>query len=179
MTRLPSSRPQWRGSRNLPRESNPTSKTESPRSMQPVSPRTTEPDTQDRRARTTTDHSARTTTAPETRTSTANGPRRRWVREREQRRLTGTGQPQVRETGRSEILAPLTRFEMTSARTTETAHGNSWLLSCRWQEPAYPLCTQGLARVSCLPLRTPTAASPDSGSRESGRRRPRSILPVR
>ena len=35
-----------------------------------------------------------------------------------------------------------------------------------------------LARGICVPLRTPTAA-PKSGSRESGRRRPRSILPVR
>ena len=89
------------------------------------------------------------------------------------------GEPQVENGSALEDPDPLTRSKMTSSRTMEAAHENSWLLSCRWQEPAYPLCTQGLARVSCLPLRTPTAASPDSGSRESGRRRPRSILPVR
>ena len=146
----------------------------------PYHPGTTEPDTHDRRARTTTDHSARTTTASETRTSTANGTTTTLGPGTRRTAADGNGATSSqRNPAALENLAPLTRSEMTSARTTETAHGNRWLLSCRWQEPAYPLCTQGLARVSCLPLRTPTAASPDSGSRESGRRRPRSILPVR
>ena len=33
----------------------------------------------------------------------------------------------------------LSRSEMTSSRTTETVHGNSWLPSCRWREPAYSM----------------------------------------
>ena len=37
------------------------------------------------------------------------------------------GEPQVGNPAELENLDPLTRSEMNSLRTTETAHGNSWL----------------------------------------------------
>ena len=78
-----------------------------------------------------------------------------------------------------EDLDALTESERTSSRTTETADGTSWLLSCRWQEPAYSMYIHRAGEGELPPPSIPHCRAPESGSRESGRRRPRSILPVR
>ena len=65
------------------------------------------------------------------------------------------GEPQLENRSGLEDPKQLTRSEMTSSRTTGTAHGNSWLLSCTWQEPAYPMCHIGLASGRCAPPSNP------------------------
>ena len=148
------------------RHENPTSKPQSPRSMQPVPPRTTGPDIHDRGARTTTDHSARTTTANGT--TTTLGPGTRTTAADENGATSSQRNPAALEN-----LAPLTRSEMTSARTTETAHGNRWLLSCRWQEPADPMCVHwGWRGGATRPLRTPGVPRPCGSRGRAGRRAP-------
>ncbi len=48
---------------------------------------------------------------------------------------------------------------MTSLRTTETVTGSNWLLPCRWQEPADPMCVHwGWRGGAARPLRTPGSA---------------------
>ena len=100
--------------------------------------------------------------------------RPRSIRSEQPRQMT-TGEPQVGIGTRHEDLDPLTRSEATSSRTAETAHGNSWLMTCRCHEPAHAMChIAHLARGSCVPLRTPCrasrlAAAPGSAS---ARRRP-------
>ena len=68
-------------------------------------------------------------------------------------------------------------------RETESPGGHGWLPRCKCSEPAYPMCVhwesgEGALRPPSNPHR-PHRRAPKSGSRESGRRRPRSILPVR
>ena len=96
-------------------------------------------------------------------------------------RATGaddSGESQVGNGAALEDLDPLTRSEMTRSRTTETAHGKGWLPSCRWREPAYPMCYMGLAKGRCAPPSIPRLPAPLPGARPSGRPSARSSLEV-
>ena len=104
--------------------------------------------------------------APETTTNGERGTGRR--------RLTRTRQPQVRSPAAREEPKSHTRSEMTSSRTTETAHRVSWLLPSTRQEPAYPMSDIGLARGRCAPPSIPRLPAALPGSRPSGGRRLRS-----
>ena len=65
-------------------------------------------------------------------------------------------------------------------RETESPGGHGWLPRCICSEPAYPMCVHWESGEGALrPPSNPHCRAPESGSRESGRRRPRSILPVR
>ena len=57
---------------------------------------------------------------------------------------------------------------MTSSRTTDTAHGNSGLPTCRCREPADPMCYIGLARGRAAPPSNPLHPAALPGLRAAG-----------
>ena len=71
------------------------------------------------------------------------------------RNLTTDTRPDLR------IRSSASRPEMTSSRRTETAHGNSWLMTCRCHEPAYSMCYMELARGTLrAPFDPPASRDP-------------------
>ena len=89
------------------------------------------------------------------------------IRSEQPRQMT-TGQSCAGNGPALEDLDPFTKSEMTSSRTTETAHGNSWLPTCRCREPAYPMCHIVLARGRCAPPSNPRLPAAVPGLRAEG-----------
>ena len=86
------------------------------------------------------------------------GPEQRWQRK--------TRRPELRNGPAREDPNSRTRSEMNSPRRREPRLGNSWLLTCRCQEPAYPMCPHwGLARGTRRPPSNPLPSAPLRGWR--------------
>ena len=86
-----------------------------------------------------------------------------------QPRQRGTGQRRLR-TG-SALEDSFTRSGKSSPRRTKSPGGQGWPPRCKCSEPAHAMChIAHLARGSCVPLRTPTAArlSPARGKAGGG-----------
>ena len=86
-------------------------------------------------------------------------------------RPSGTGKLRLSSRTEPEPLNARIRFEICSPRRGKPADRNCWLPRSICREPAYSMLNiELLARVSCLPLRTPTAArlSPARGRAGDG-----------
>ena len=156
---------------NLPRIE-PDLETRIPSVHEPVPPRTTGPDTHARGTRTAPDHPPRPRREPARRT----GPRQRRVREREQRWLTGTGQPRVRGTRPHLRIWPAHQIRNDQLTNDGNAGRESWLITSGCDEPAYPLCTQGAGHGDAAPPWTPGLTRP--AGRDRGGCRPRTPAPM-